>query len=175
MSGRKPTPRATAAGWRSSTKRWASSGLPAAGANPDRWVFRIGLIFTLVGLAFTVVSFIMTGRPYDSQSTSHHLSNHLDLVCLRPLRPEPHPDRPGDDHGQLFSDAFMRYWLVRLIYEIPRADRPSGRELASAALRDRRAGLGDNRWRGSPARRSCRRASRPAARCGFITRTTMAV
>ena len=85
-------------------------------ANPDRWVFRIGLIFTLVGLAFTVVSFIMTGRPYDSQSTSHHLSNHLDLVV-----------------SALFGLSltliglvmitvssfrrFMRYWLVRLIYE----------------------------------------------------------
>lgn len=78
-------------------------------ANPDRWVFRIGLIFTIVGLGFTVVSFVMTGG-------ASNAVNHLDLVV-----------------SALFGLAlmmiglvmiaissarrFLRYWLVRLIYE----------------------------------------------------------
>ncbi|WP_419919945.1 hypothetical protein [Candidatus Poriferisocius sp.] len=78
-------------------------------ANPDRWVFRIGVILTIVGLAFTLVSFFMTGDASDNK-------NHLDLVV-----------------SALFGVSltlvglvmitvssfrrFMRYWLVRLIYE----------------------------------------------------------
>ena len=78
-------------------------------ANPDRWVFRIGLIFTLVGLAFTLVSFILTAGAEGNP-------NHLDLIV-----------------SALFGLSltliglvmitvssfrrFMRYWLVRLIYE----------------------------------------------------------
>ncbi|MDE0581425.1 MAG: hypothetical protein F4124_08595 [Acidimicrobiia bacterium] len=87
------------------------SKLRASGgrANPDRWVFRIGLIFTIVGLAFTLVSFVMTGG-------ASNAVNHLDLVV-----------------SAIFGlsltfiglvmiavssfKRFMRYWLVRLVYE----------------------------------------------------------
>lgn len=85
-------------------------------ANPDRWVFRIGFILTIVGLAFTLVSFILTGKPYDTEGTTLHQSNHLDLIV-----------------SAIFGlsltfiglvmiavssfKRFMRYWLVRLVYE----------------------------------------------------------
>ena len=85
-------------------------------ANPDRWVFRLGLILTIVGLAFTVVSFIFTGKPYDTEGGNLHQSNHIDLIV-----------------SAIFGlsltliglvmitvssfKRFMRYWLVRLIYE----------------------------------------------------------
>ncbi len=78
-------------------------------ANPDRWVFRIGVLFVLVGLAFSLVSFIMTAGASNSV-------NHLDLVV-----------------SALFGLSltlvglvmivvssfrrFMRYWLVRLVFE----------------------------------------------------------
>ncbi|WP_420436832.1 hypothetical protein [Candidatus Poriferisocius sp.] len=85
-------------------------------ANPDRWVFRLGLILTIVGLAFTVVSFILTGKPYDTEGGNLHQSNHLDLVVSAIF-------------GLTLTfiglvmitissfKRFMRYWLVRLIYE----------------------------------------------------------
>lgn len=94
------------------------SKLRASGgrANPDRWVFRIGLILTIVGLVFTVVSFFLTGKPYDTEGGNLHQSNHIDLVV-----------------SALFGlsltliglvmilissfKRFMRYWLVRLVYE----------------------------------------------------------
>lgn len=94
------------------------SKLRASGgrANPDRWVFRIGLILTIVGLVFTVVSFVLTGKPYDTEGGNLHQSNHIDLVV-----------------SALFGLSltliglvmilissfrrFMRYWLVRLVYE----------------------------------------------------------
>lgn len=85
-------------------------------ANPDRWVFRIGLIFTIIGLAFTVISFVLTGQPYDTEGGNLHQSNHLDLIV-----------------SAIFGlsltfiglvmiavssfKRFMRYWLVRLVYE----------------------------------------------------------
>lgn len=85
-------------------------------ANPDRWVFRIGLIFTVIGLAFTVISFVLTGQPYDTEGGNLHQSNHLDLIV-----------------SAIFGlsltfiglvmiavssfKRFMRYWLVRLVYE----------------------------------------------------------
>ena len=85
-------------------------------ANPDRWVFRIGLILTIVGLAFTVISFIMTGRPYDTESGTQHLSNHLDLVISAIF------GLSLTFIGLVMITVssfkrFMRYWLVRLIYE----------------------------------------------------------
>ncbi len=94
------------------------SKLRASGgrANPDRWVFRIGLILTIVGLAFTVVSFFLTGESYDTEGGNLHQSNHLDLIV-----------------SAIFGlsitllglvmiavssfKRFMRYWLVRLVYE----------------------------------------------------------
>ncbi len=94
------------------------SKLRASGgrANPDRWVFRIGLILTIVGLAFTVVSFFLTGEAYDTEGGNLHQSNHLDLIV-----------------SAIFGlsitllglvmilissfKRFMRYWLVRLVYE----------------------------------------------------------
>lgn len=94
------------------------SKLRASGgrANPDRWVFRIGLILTIVGLVFTVVSFFLTGEAYDTEGGNLHQSNHIDLVV-----------------SALFGLSltliglvmilissfrrFMRYWLVRLVYE----------------------------------------------------------
>ncbi|MCY4195070.1 MAG: hypothetical protein OXF04_12410 [bacterium] len=85
-------------------------------ANPDRWVFRIGLVLTIVGLAFTVVSFFLTGEAYDAESGSQHIGHHVDLVV-----------------AAIFGFSltliglvmitvssfrrFMRYWLVRLVYE----------------------------------------------------------
>ncbi|WP_420637472.1 hypothetical protein [Candidatus Poriferisocius sp.] len=78
-------------------------------ANPDRWVFRLGVLVTLVGLAFTLVSFIMTAGAEGS-------ANHLDLVVS------------GVFGLSLVLTGlvmitvssfrrFMRYWLVRLVYE----------------------------------------------------------
>lgn len=85
-------------------------------ANPDRWVFRIGLILTIVGLAFTVISFILTGKPYDTEGGNLHQSNHIDLVVSAIF-----------GLSVMFIGLvmitvssfrrFMRYWLVRLIYE----------------------------------------------------------
>ena len=85
-------------------------------ANPDRWVFRIGLILTIAGMAFTVASYILTGQPYDTEGGNLHQSNHLDLIV-----------------SAIFGlsltfiglvmiavssfKRFMRYWLVRLVYE----------------------------------------------------------
>ena len=85
-------------------------------ANPDRWIFRIGLILTLAGLAFTAASFFLTSQPYDTEGGNLHQSNHLDLVV-----------------SAIFGlsltfiglvmitissfKRFMRYWLVRLVYE----------------------------------------------------------
>ena len=85
-------------------------------ANPDRWVFRIGLLLTIVGLAFTVVSFFLTGEAYDTESGSQHIGNHVDLVVSAIF-------------GLTLTfiglvmitissfKRFMRYWLVRLVYE----------------------------------------------------------
>ncbi len=85
-------------------------------ANPDRWVLRIGLVLTIAGLAFTVASYILTGQPYDTEGGNLHQSNHLDLIV-----------------SAIFGLSltliglvmitissfrrFMRYWLVRLVYE----------------------------------------------------------
>ncbi|MCY3888697.1 MAG: hypothetical protein OXG34_07515 [bacterium] len=96
-------------------------------ANPDRWVFRIGLILTIAGLAFTVASYILTGQPYDTEGGNLHQSNHLDLIV-----------------SAIFGlsltfiglvmiavssfKRFMRYWLVRLVYEYrEQTDRVVGR------------------------------------------------
>ena len=85
-------------------------------ANPDRWVFHIGLILTLVGLAFTVVSFVLTGRPYDTEGTTLHQSNHLDLIVSAIF------GLSLTLIGLVMITVssfrrFMRYWLVRLVYE----------------------------------------------------------
>ena len=85
-------------------------------ANPDRWVFRIGLILTIVGLAFTVVSFIFTGKPYDTEGGNLHQSNHIDLVVSAIF------GLTLTFIGLVMITVssfkrFMRYWLVRLIYE----------------------------------------------------------
>lgn len=85
-------------------------------ANPDRWVFRIGLIITIVGLAFTVISFVLTGRPYDSASGSEHVANHVDLLVSAIF------GLSLTFIGLVMITVssfkrFMRYWLVRLVYE----------------------------------------------------------
>ena len=78
-------------------------------ANPDRWVFRIGLIFTIVGLGFTVGSFVMTAG-------ASNAVNHLDLVVSAIF------GLSLTFVGLVMITVssirrFMRYWLVRLIYE----------------------------------------------------------
>ena len=85
-------------------------------ANPDRWVFRIGLILTIVGLAFTVISFVLTGKPYDTEGGNLHQSNHIDLVVSAIF------GLSLTFIGLVMITVssfrrFMRYWLVRLIYE----------------------------------------------------------
>ncbi len=85
-------------------------------ANPDRWIFRIGLILTLAGLAFTVVSFILTGKPYDTEGGNLHQSNHVDLVVSAIF------GLSITFVGLVMITVssfkrFMRYWLVRLVYE----------------------------------------------------------
>ena len=85
-------------------------------ANPDRWIFRIGLILTLAGLAFTVVSFILTGKPYDTEGGNLHQSNHVDLVVSAVF------GLSITFVGLVMITVssfkrFMRYWLVRLVYE----------------------------------------------------------
>lgn len=94
------------------------SKLRASGgrANPDRWVFRIGLILTIVGLAFTVVSFFLTGKAYDTEGTTLHQSNHLDLIVSAIF------GLSVTFIGLVMIAVssfkrFMRYWLVRLVYE----------------------------------------------------------
>ncbi len=85
-------------------------------ANPDRWVFRIGLILTIVGLAFTVVSYFLTGKPYDAESGSQHIGNHVDLVVSAIFGLS--LTLIGLVMITISSfKRFMRYWLVRLIYE----------------------------------------------------------
>ncbi len=78
-------------------------------ANPDRWVFRVGVFLTGLGLAITLTSFILT-------ASAPNAVNHLDLVVSAIL-------------GVCTSlvgvmmvlistfRRFMRYWLVRLVYE----------------------------------------------------------
>ncbi|MCQ3812739.1 MAG: hypothetical protein KTV68_19560 [Acidimicrobiia bacterium] len=85
-------------------------------ANPDRWVFRLGLILTIVGLAFTVVSYFLTGKPYDTEGTTLHQSNHIDLVVSAIFGLS--LTLVGLVMITISSfKRFMRYWLVRLIYE----------------------------------------------------------
>ena len=85
-------------------------------ANPDRWVFRLGLLLTVVGLAFVVVSFFLTGEPYDTESGSQHIANHVDLVVSAVF------GLSLTLVGLVMITVssfrrFMRYWLVRLVYE----------------------------------------------------------
>ena len=94
------------------------SKLRASGgrANPDRWVFRLGLILTIVGLAFTVVSFFLTGKPYDTEGGNLHQSNHIDLVVSAIFGLS--LTLVGLVMITISSfKRFMRYWLVRLVYE----------------------------------------------------------
>lgn len=85
-------------------------------ANPDRWVFRIGFILTIAGLAFTVASYILTGQPYDTEGGNLHQSNHLDLIVSAIF------GLSVTFIGLVMIAVssfkrFMRYWLVRLVYE----------------------------------------------------------
>ena len=85
-------------------------------ANPDRWVFRLGVILTIVGLVFTVASFVLTGQPYDTEGGNLHQSNHLDLIVSSIFGLS--LTLIGLVMVTISSfKRFMRYWLVRLIYE----------------------------------------------------------
>ncbi len=78
-------------------------------ANPDRWVFRIGVVLTVVGLAFTLGSFIhiagVRGNPDHLDAIVSGIFG-LSLVLIGSVMITVSSFR-----------RFMRYWLVRLIYE----------------------------------------------------------
>jgi len=85
-------------------------------AKPDRWVLRIGLVLTIAGLAFTVASYILTGQPYDTEGGNLHQSNHLDLIVSAVFGLS--LTLIGLVMITISSfRRFMRYWLVRLVYE----------------------------------------------------------
>ena len=111
------------------------SKLRASGgrANPDRWVFRIGLILTIAGHG------LHRGLIHPHRPALRHgghnppsRSNHLDLDRVGHFRAQPHVHRPGDDRSQLLQ-ALHALLAGPPRLRVPRADRPGGGQLAAEA------------------------------------------